>query len=163
MLTLIVARARNNAIGQDGDIPWHAPEDLAMFKRETTGGALIMGRHTWNSLPVRPLPNRMNCVVSRDDTLAEHVFPDPATAVAAATAQGYTRVYGIGGAAIYAALLPLAHRLLITQVDLDVPDADTFFPALDADGWTEVSRRPLRAADPACTLVEYLAARPQGL
>jgi dihydrofolate reductase len=56
MLTLIVARARNGAIGKGNTIPWHAPEDLAAFQRETTGGALIMGRRTWESLPFRPLP-----------------------------------------------------------------------------------------------------------
>ncbi len=54
MLTLIVARARNNAIGRDGTMPWNAPEDLVMFQRETNGGALIMGRRTWESLPVKP-------------------------------------------------------------------------------------------------------------
>ncbi|RYH02320.1 dihydrofolate reductase [Salipiger sp. IMCC34102] len=163
MLTLIVARAADGAIGRDGDIPWHAPEDLAMFQRETTGGALVMGRHTWESLPVKPLKNRLNIVVSRDTSLAEHVHPDPVAAIAAATAAGYTRIYGIGGAGIYRALVPLAHRLLITQVVLQVPDADTFFPALDDRDWVEVSRRPIRSAAPACTLCEYLSARPQGL
>ena len=163
MLTLIVARARNGAIGRDGGIPWDAPEDLAMFQRETTGGALVMGRHTWESLPVRPLKNRLNLVVSRDPDLAEHVFDDPLAAVAAARALGRQRIYGIGGAAIYAALLPVAHRLLITEVDLDVPDADTFFPEVDPAGWIEIARRPLREATPACTLTEFLPARPQGL
>lgn len=73
MLTLIVARARNSAIGKDNDIPWFAPEDLAMFKRETVGGAMIMGRNTWESLPVKPLKSRLNVVVSRDASLTEHV------------------------------------------------------------------------------------------
>ena len=59
MLSLVVARARNGAIGQAGTIPWHAPEDLAFFQRETTGGAVIMGRNTWESLPLRPLPGRV--------------------------------------------------------------------------------------------------------
>ena len=163
MLTLIVARARDGAIGRNGDIPWQAPEDLAMFQRETTGGALIMGRRTWESLPVKPLKNRLNLVVSRDRDLAEHVHPDPASAVAAAYAAGRSRVYGIGGAAVYAALLPMAHRLLITEVDVTVPDADTHFPALDPAAWVRISDRPLRAADPSCILSEYLSAAPQGL
>ncbi len=63
MLTLVVARAKGGAIGRDGDIPWHAPEDLKMFQRETLGGALVMGRRTWESLPVKPLKNRLNIVV----------------------------------------------------------------------------------------------------
>ena len=163
MLTLIVARARDGAIGRDGDIPWQAPEDLAMFQKETTGGAIVMGRRTWESLPVRPLKNRLNLVVSRDAGVAEHVYPDPATAVAAAYAAGRSRVYGIGGASVYAALLPMAHRLLITEVDMDVPDADTWFPAFDPAGWVQISDRPLRAADPSCSVSEYLSAAPQGL
>ncbi|MCB5198724.1 dihydrofolate reductase [Loktanella sp. TSTF-M6] len=159
MLTLIVACARNGAIGRDGDIPWHAPEDLAMFQRETTGGALIMGRHTWNSLPVKPLKNRMNCVVSQDSALTEHVFGDVAAAVAACYAAGYQRIYGIGGAGIYGALLGMADRLLITRVDLDVPDADTFFPDFDTGAWTQIATRTLRPADPTCILHEYLRVR----
>ncbi|CAN0153304.1 unnamed protein product, partial [Chrysoparadoxa australica] len=73
MITLIAAHDRNRAIGKDGDIPWHLPEDLAMFKRETLGGALIMGRRTWESLPFKPLPKRLNIVVSRDKGLTEQV------------------------------------------------------------------------------------------
>ena len=67
MLTLIAARARNGAIGKDGTLPWHIPEDLKFFKRETLGGAIIMGRRTWESLPARfrPLPGRRNVVVTR--------------------------------------------------------------------------------------------------
>lgn len=156
MITLVVARARNGAIGKDGDIPWHAPEDLAMFQRETTGGALIMGRNTWISLPVKPLPRRMNCVISRDQTLTDLVFGDIAGAVAASYAAGYTRVYGIGGEAIYAEMLHIAHRILLTEVDLEVPDADAFFPDLiDAD-WTETRRTTLREGGPRCILRELI-------
>ncbi|MDE0850766.1 dihydrofolate reductase, partial [Yoonia sp.] len=69
MISLIVARAKNSAIGRDGDMPWDLPEDLAMFQRETRGGAVIMGRRTWESLPVafRPLKGRFNVVVSRSE------------------------------------------------------------------------------------------------
>ncbi|MGR3416285.1 dihydrofolate reductase [Paracoccus sp. (in: a-proteobacteria)] len=76
MLSLIVARAQDGAIGKDNRIPWHIPQDLRMFQRETTGGALIMGRRTWESLPVRPLKNRLNCVLSRDARVAETSLPD---------------------------------------------------------------------------------------
>ena len=63
MITLIVARDRNGAIGKDNDIPWFAPEDLSFFMRETLGGACIMGRNTWDSLPVKPLKSRLNCLL----------------------------------------------------------------------------------------------------
>jgi len=156
MITLIVARARNGAIGRDGGIPWHAPEDLRMFQRETLGSALVMGRHTWDSLPVKPLGHRMNCVVSRDTALAEHVFPSVEAAITAGYAAGHTRISAMGGVRIYAATLPLAHRLLITEVDLDVPDADAFLPAFDEGAWIEIRRTVLRGAGPACTLRELV-------
>lgn len=157
MLTLIVARARNGAIGRDGAIPWHAPEDLAFFQRETLGGALVMGRNTWESLPKRPLPRRLNVVVTSRPLLEDGALVATIeTARACATAEGYVRIYAIGGAAIYAAFLPSADRLLITDVALDVPDADTFFPPIDLDGWRKGAEVPLRAAQPGCRLTEYL-------
>jgi len=143
MITLIVAHDRNRAIGKDGDIPWHIPEDLAMFKRETLGGALIMGRRTWESLPVKPLKNRLNIVVSRDTSLHEHVVSSVEEAIALAHSDGYFRVYGIGGQSIYETMLPLAHRLLITEVDTEVEDADTWFPEV-GEGWREVGWLDIR-------------------
>ncbi|MGR3568543.1 MAG: dihydrofolate reductase, partial [Pseudooceanicola nanhaiensis] len=62
MITLVVARARNGAIGKGNQIPWHIPADLKLFQRETSGSAILMGRNTWESLPVKPLKNRMNIV-----------------------------------------------------------------------------------------------------
>jgi dihydrofolate reductase len=156
MLSLVVARARNGAIGKDNLIPWHAPEDLAFFQRETTGGAIIMGRRTWESLPFKPLKNRLNCVVSSDASLTEHVFATPEAALAFAHARGYARAYGIGGEGIYRALLPLADRLLITEVGLDIPDADAFFPDFDAKDWRQLPPIPLRPTAPSCIATEYL-------
>lgn len=156
MITLVVARDRNGAIGKNGGIPWVAPEDLRMFQRETTGGALIMGRHTWNSLPVRPLKNRANYVISRDNMLAEHVFGDIPSAIAFGYGEGYTRLYGIGGQSIYAEILPLSHRLLLTEVDTEVAGADAFFPALDEQAWQETRRATLRDTSPACLLRELI-------
>lgn len=157
MISLIVARAQNGAIGRKGQIPWHVPEDLKLFQRETTGGAVIMGRHTWNSLPFKPLKNRLNIVVSRDPGLAEHVVPSVEDAVALASAQGYMRVYGIGGSGIYRNMLGMAHRLLITEVDLDIEDADTFFPAFDEGQWEEVGRLSLNSSGGvSCTARDML-------
>jgi len=156
MISLIVARARGGAIGRAGDIPWHAPEDLRAFQRETRGGAVIMGRTTWESLPVKPLKDRLNLVVSRQSDLGPEVCASVTQAIDRAHAEGYRRLYGIGGARIYAEMLPLAHRLVLTEVDLDVPDADTFFPQITEAAWTEVGRHTLREAAPACVLRELL-------
>lgn len=158
MLTLIVARAANGAIGKDNEIPWHSPEDLKMFQRETTGGAVIMGRRTWDSLPFKPLKNRFNCVVSRDTSLTEHVVGSVTEAVTLCYAQGYQRLYGMGGESIYRELLPLADRLLVTEVDLTIEGADAFFPDFAEADWTEISRRLLEGS-PACTLRELLRKR----
>lgn len=158
MLSLIVARARNGAIGRANIIPWHAPEDLAAFQRETLAGAVIMGRNTWESLPKRPLPRRLNIVVTSQPASPHEntLFLPFDQALPAAKAAGYMRQYAIGGAGIYAAFLPHAERLLITEVDLDIPDADTFFPEFDQTLWRLAARLRLRRADPVCILHEYL-------
>ncbi|MDA7426344.1 dihydrofolate reductase [Thalassococcus lentus] len=155
MISLIAARARNGAIGKDGDIPWYAPEDLAFFKRETLGGALIMGRRTWESLPFKPLKNRLNIVVSRNPSLTEHVVSSVDEAVTLAQSHGYARIYGIGGQSIYEAMMPMAHRLLITEVDLEIEDADAFFPEVDEAVWRENAAIDL-STDPCCTLRELI-------
>jgi len=159
MITLIVGKAVNGAIGRDGTIPWHVPEDLKSFQRETLGGALIMGRNTWDSLPVKPLPKRLNIVVSSRPDAAEIVVPSVAEAIKMASAQGYDRVYGIGGAGIYQEMLKIADRLLISEVDVEIADADTLFPTFAAEDWRVVNDRVLREAGPRCTVREYLRAR----
>ncbi|NIZ15146.1 dihydrofolate reductase [Phaeobacter sp. HF9A] len=156
MITLIVARARNGAIGKDNDIPWHAPEDLKAFQRETLGGAIIMGRNTWESLPFKPLKNRLNIVVSSNPDAADLVVPSITEAIALARREGYLRIYGIGGAGIYGAMLEHADRLMITEVDLEIAEADAYFPPFDESAWRVVANAPLRAAEPACVLQEYL-------
>lgn len=159
MITLVVARARNGAIGRDGDIPWFLPEDLKTFQRETLGGAVIMGRATWDSLPKKPLPRRFNIVVSSNPEAADTVVGSVRDAVSLALAEGYDRIYGIGGAGIYAEMLPLSDRLLVSEVDLDVPDADTFFPDFDVSDWHQNQTRPLPGDGPGCVVTEYLRRR----
>lgn len=156
MISLVVARDRNGAIGKDGDIPWSAPEDLAFFQRETSRGAVIMGRNTWDSLPFKPLKNRMNIVVSSQDVDAEHVVRSVNAAVTLAETSGYRRIYGIGGAGIYAEMLGIADRLLITEVDVTVEGADTWFPTVDAENWRVLGESVLRDAAPACRVVEMV-------
>ncbi|MDO5642458.1 MAG: dihydrofolate reductase [Paracoccus sp. (in: a-proteobacteria)] len=156
MLTLIAARARNGAIGKDGQIPWRLPEDLRMFQRETLGGAVIMGRKTWESLPKRPLEGRLNCVITRQKGLAEHSFSSIAAAISASRDAGYHRIYGIGGQAIYAEMLPFAERLLLTEVGLDIDAPDARFPDFDESQWREVHTGTLRADGPHARLRELI-------
>ncbi len=159
MLSLVVARDRNGAIGKDGDIPWVAPEDLAFFQRETTGGAIIMGRNTWDSLPYKPLKSRLNLVVTSRGIEGADCFATVAAALEFAGSKGHARLYGIGGAGIYAEMIRIADRLLITEVDLVVDAPDTFFPSFEAAEWVETARQELRADDPRCTLVELMRKR----
>jgi dihydrofolate reductase len=139
LLTLIVARARNGVIGRDNALPWRLPEDLQHFKRTTLGAPIIMGRKTWDSIG-RPLPGRRNIVVSRNHGLTL----DGAEVVASLEdAQrlciGAEQVFLIGGAQLYAHALPSADRLIVTEIDADVP-GDAFFPAVDRSKWIEVAR-----------------------
>jgi len=156
MITLIAARARNGAIGKDNKIPWVAPEDLRFFQRETHGGAIIMGRNTWVSLPFKPLKNRLNLVITSKGCGAEHEFTSLDAAIAFAENQGYRRIYGIGGNRIYQTLLPKAHRLLLTEVDLHIKDADAFFPDFDKGEWRHNGATQIRAEGPACVVDEWL-------
>lgn len=137
-------------------MPWELPEDLAFFQRETLGGAIIMGRRTWDSLPYKPLKNRLNLVVTSKGCGAELQFSSPEAAIDAAIAAGYRRIYGIGGNLIYRTMLPMADRLLLTEVDMVVEDADTFFPDFDPSEWMQKGGTEIRAHEPKCTVEEYL-------
>lgn len=156
MISLVVARARNGAIGKDNQIPWHIPADMRLFQRETLGSAIIMGRLTWDSLPVKPLKNRMNIVVSRDTSLTEHVAGSVNDAIRLATEAGYPRISGIGGEGIFRDMLPISDRLVLTEVDLDIEDAGAFFPDFDEADWKEIARRVLPGDGPTATLRELI-------
>ncbi|HAQ34829.1 MAG: dihydrofolate reductase [Maricaulis sp.] len=143
-IALVVARARNGVIGRDGDLPWRLKSDMAFFKAITMGKPIVMGRKTWESLPRKPLPGRLNLVVTRQDGLAAEGAEVCSTVNAAldraceqAAADGVEEVCVIGGAQIYAATLDRADRLYITEVEAD-PDGDAVFPALDPALWSEV-------------------------
>jgi len=156
MLTIIVAVDRNGAIGMGGTIPWNAPEDLRSFQKETLGGAVIMGRRTWSSLPHRPLKGRLNCVVSTDETCADLVFTSFTSALKHAYDRGYSRTYAIGGAGIYKEALRSAERIMITRVDLAIEAADTWFPEFHEGDWKLLRRMVLRTEQPFCEAYEYL-------
>ena len=160
VITYVVAADRNRAIGKNGEIPWHVPEDLAFFKDSTRGGAVIMGRKTWDSLPRKPLPDRDNIVVTsgpeRDEDGAH--FTGLEGALERAKASGKD-ILVIGGEEIFRAMMPVADRVLLSHVDLEVDGADTFFPELDMFEWREASRETLRAKDPHCVAIEYVRTR----
>jgi dihydrofolate reductase len=140
-VTLIVARARNGVIGKGNAMPWKIPGEQAYFKRVTMGHPIIMGRKTWESIG-RPLPGRRSIVVTRNPDFsaagAEVVGSlDAALALVADAPEAFV----IGGAQLYAAAMPRADRLLITEIDRDF-DGDTFMPAPDAVRWRETQREP---------------------
>ena len=158
MITLIAAHDLRGAIGKNGGIPWDAPEDLAMFSRETRGDAIIMGRKTWESLPVKPLKGRMNIVVTRNADLAEHTASSVEKAISMAQQAGCLRIYGIGGQSIYEAMGPFADRLVLTKVSVETPEADAFFKQPDGP-WEVISQSVIRTENPTCRVIECLRIR----
>lgn len=140
-LAIVVAVARGGVMGRNGALPWHYPEDLRHFRAVTHGHAVIMGRKTYQSVG-RPLPDRRNIVVTRDASFAapgcEVVRSLEEAVVRARETDSEPRV--IGGAQIYAAALPLATLLYLTEVQRDV-EGDLMFPAWDRAAWRETERR----------------------
>jgi dihydrofolate reductase len=140
-LSLVAAVAENGVIGRDGALPWHLPADLKRFRRLTLGHHVVMGRRTHASIG-RALDGRPNLVVtSRPQDVAPgcRAVRDLEAALALAREAGEREAFVIGGAALYAAALPLADRLYLTRVAASVP-GDVHFPALDAESWQEVER-----------------------
>lgn len=153
-LCLIAALAENRVIGRDNQLPWHLPADLKHFKAKTLGKPIIMGRKTWDSLG-RPLPGRLNLVVSRQAGLQLEGAEVFATVEAAhkraeawAREQGVDEVMLIGGAQLYEQALPGADRLYLTRVALQ-PDGDAWFPAFDEAQWQRVECDEQAATDVA--------------
>jgi len=137
---LIWAQARDGAIGAHGRLPWHLPEDLRLFRETTTGSTVVMGRRTWESLPerVRPLPGRTNVVLTTQDAWSADgaVRAGSVAEVLAA----HHELWVIGGGTVYAAFLPHADRLVVTDVDVLV-EGDTWAPAIGSE-WVRVARTP---------------------
>lgn len=140
-VALVAAVAHGGVIGLDETIPWRVPEDMQRFREVTTGHAVVMGRRTWDSLPdrFRPLPERRNIVVSRNPAWHADGAERAGSLEEALALAGSGRVYVIGGAEIYAAALPLADELLLTELELDV-EGDTFFPPYDRAAFAELAR-----------------------
>ncbi|SES35649.1 dihydrofolate reductase [Lentzea xinjiangensis] len=130
MIGLIWAQAPNGVIGRDGTMPWHVPEDLKHFREITAGSAVLMGRRTWESLPprFRPLPGRRNLVLSRTPQEGAETFSSLAEALADVTGD----LWVIGGSAVYAATLPLADRVEVTEIRESF-EGDTYAPPVDRE------------------------------
>ena len=141
-VSLVAAVAPGGVIGAAGGLPWRIPEDLRRFRELTTGHSVVMGRRTWDSLPerFRPLPGRRNVVVTRNAAwTGEGAERAGSVDEALALLAGEERVFVIGGGELYAAALPFADELLLTEIG-EEHAGDTLFPAWDGDVFEETSR-----------------------
>jgi len=146
-IVLIAAVASNMVIGRQNTLPWHIPEDLRHFKQMTLGQAVLMGRHTWESLPnkFRPLPSRQNLVLTHDSS-----YNAPGARVVNGLPQALSLLtklstpidtaFVIGGAKLYASALPLAKRMELTEIARDFT-GDVYFPHFDPALWELVNRK----------------------
>lgn len=164
-LNLIYARAANGVIGRDNAMPWHLPEDLAHFKRQTLGCPVIMGRRTWDSLPAkfRPLPGRPNLVLTRDTATAAQLQAAGALALPSLEAalahcallpEPPAEVWVMGGAQIYAQALPLAERVVVTEIAQDY-DGDAYAPTLGPEWHASAREEHVSASGLPFAFVTY--------
>ncbi len=143
--SIIVAIAKNNAIGKDNKLLWYLPNDLKHFKDVTTGHSVIMGRKTFESVG-RPLPKRRNIVVTRQSISIDGCEVVPSIEAALALCADEDQVFIVGGAEIYKQAIPLTDRIYLTKVDQDF-EGDTFFPELNAAEWEETERENFEPDD----------------
>lgn len=138
-LSIIVAVAKNGAIGRDNQLLYHLPNDLKHFKELTTGHTIIMGRKTFESLPKGALPNRRNIVLSRQDIDFPGAERFQSLEEALSQCRSEEEIYIIGGASVYHEAMPLADKLCVTHIE-DTPEkADAFFPEIDLSIWKETA------------------------
>ncbi len=136
MISLITAVSANGVIGRGGELPWHLSDDLKRFKQLTLGKPIVMGRKTFESIG-RALPGRQNIVLTRQsDFIADDCDIVSSAGAAIAIAGGADELMVIGGSDIYKLFLPLAGRIYMTRVDVDI-DGDAHFPELDDNQWQE--------------------------
>ena len=141
MLSIIVAKAKNNIIGKDNKIIWHLPEDLKYFKNITTGHTIIMGRKTFESLG-RVLPNRKHIIFSNNPSFNvndENVKVVHSLLEIQDLIEGKEEAFVIGGAMIYNFLMPYVKKMYVTEIDKEF-EGDTFFSKIDDNMWKETSR-----------------------
>ncbi len=140
-ISIIVAIAQNNAIGNENKLLYWLPNDLKRFKALTTGHTIIMGRRTFESLPKGALPNRRNIVLSRQEGMKfEGAECFRSLDEALRQCQQEEEIYIIGGASVYHQALPLANRLYITRIEDTPSSADAYFPEIDSKEWKETEK-----------------------
>jgi dihydrofolate reductase len=139
-INIIVAYSKNYAIGKENKLLWHLADDMAFFKQQTSGKTVVMGKNTFLSLPrkFRPLPNRKNIIISRQESIEEHEnlswYKSLEEAISSLKKTG-EEIYIIGGGTIYEQTLPLADVVYATEVNVNI-EGDTYFPPLSPQKWT---------------------------
>ncbi len=144
MISIIVAMAHHNVIGQSNDLPWYLPADLQHFKKITVDHTVIMGRKTFDSIHKRlgkPLPGRKNIIVTRNTEYIAGGAEVVHSLEQALQLNEHSELFIIGGAELYEQTLPLTKKLYITHVNADI-EGDTYFPALNDKAWLRVSHEP---------------------
>ena len=152
---LIVAMADDRAIGRGGTMPWHLSADLQYFKRITLGCPVIMGRTTFRSIG-RPLPGRLNIVLTRSAEPIPGAVCVSSMADAYAAAEPAERVFVIGGASVYQAVIDTMDRLFVTHIHTTIPDADAFFPEINSDIWAVEARSGVLSDDASGLEYEFV-------
>lgn len=148
IVSLVVAASDNNAIGRQNKLLWHLPNDLKFLKNITWGMPVVMGRKTFESVDSKPLPGRINIIVTR-----QKGFEAPGVVVVNslkdaqffASENDYNELMILGGAQIYEEAMPKANRIYITRVHAFFEDADAFFPDIDEKKWKRVSQQTFEA------------------
>ena len=125
---LIWAQDENGGIGKDGNLPWHISEDLKNFKRLTSGSTILMGRNTWESLPIKPLPERRNIVLSSKEVPDVEYYTSVEECIETLDGDGTEKLFVIGGTTVYRNFIHRADELHITHVDELTEGIDTYFP-----------------------------------
>ena len=128
IIHLIWAQDRNGGIGKEGHLPWHISEDLKNFKRLTLNSAILMGRKTWDSLPLKPLPKRRNVVLSSKNVPDSECYNSVEACIEKLDDDGLEKLFVIGGSMVYRDFIHRADELHITQVNEDTKGIDTYFP-----------------------------------
>lgn len=139
-MTIIVATDKNNAIGVNGKLPWHFTKDLKHFREITIGGTVVMGRKTWESIG-KPLPGRKNIVISRSLNKLEGVTVLRDVKSCVALLSNSENVFIIGGEQIYSEFLNLVNTLYITEIGIELENADAYFPKIDLNNWDLISTK----------------------
>ncbi|AGF48813.1 dihydrofolate reductase [Candidatus Kinetoplastidibacterium galati] len=140
-IIIIVAYSDNRVIGKNNTLPWKLTSDLKSFKKHTINNTIIMGRKTWDSLPKKPLPDRENIVITRRNIIDCGALTAKSLSEAISLCSPGKKIFVIGGSSIYEQFLPIASRILATEIHSSL-NGDSFFPEIRSDIWLEIDRKP---------------------